>query len=255
MGYVPTAAQDPIFWMHHCNIDRLWASWNRAGNANPTDPAFLNQKFSFAGKNGAAVQMAVGDVMDIDKLNYTYQEFQPAPDHRPIGANLHLNFLQAMSRKAPVPSAKTLASSTRFSVAAGRSKASLQPAPAVQRNKVFDLTLGAPAPGVGRYYLVIKDLEMNAQPGGVYQLYLDLPDGAAATTRDAHFVGFLNFFAAMPGMSMDSPDRFRSYDISALVSRLGAAVVNGPVNLTVIAPDGATASAAAMIGSVSIVQI
>jgi tyrosinase len=24
MGTVPWAAQDPIFWVHHCNIDRLW---------------------------------------------------------------------------------------------------------------------------------------------------------------------------------------------------------------------------------------
>ena len=28
MGAVPFAAYDPIFWMHHCNVDRLWASWN-----------------------------------------------------------------------------------------------------------------------------------------------------------------------------------------------------------------------------------
>src|SRR5215467_4699786 len=31
MGNVPYAAGDPIFWMHHCNIDRLWASWNKCG--------------------------------------------------------------------------------------------------------------------------------------------------------------------------------------------------------------------------------
>ncbi|MGC2574826.1 MAG: tyrosinase family protein, partial [Candidatus Nitrosopolaris sp.] len=27
MGSVPTAAFDPIFWAHHCNIDRIWAIW------------------------------------------------------------------------------------------------------------------------------------------------------------------------------------------------------------------------------------
>jgi hypothetical protein len=26
MGSVPTSARDPIFWLHHCNIDRLWNS-------------------------------------------------------------------------------------------------------------------------------------------------------------------------------------------------------------------------------------
>jgi tyrosinase len=27
MGSIPTAPADPVFWMHHANIDRLWAVW------------------------------------------------------------------------------------------------------------------------------------------------------------------------------------------------------------------------------------
>ena len=27
MADVPTAAFDPIFWVHHSNIDRLWVEW------------------------------------------------------------------------------------------------------------------------------------------------------------------------------------------------------------------------------------
>ncbi|KAK9895306.1 Di-copper centre-containing protein [Cystobasidium minutum MCA 4210] len=27
MGYIPIAAFDPIFWLHHCNIDRLFSFW------------------------------------------------------------------------------------------------------------------------------------------------------------------------------------------------------------------------------------
>ncbi len=27
MGRVPTAPNDPVFWLHHANIDRLWAIW------------------------------------------------------------------------------------------------------------------------------------------------------------------------------------------------------------------------------------
>jgi hypothetical protein len=30
MGSVPTAAYDPIFYLHHANIDRLWADWQTA---------------------------------------------------------------------------------------------------------------------------------------------------------------------------------------------------------------------------------
>ncbi|WP_223830376.1 tyrosinase family protein [Nocardiopsis quinghaiensis] len=27
MGAVPTAAGDPVFWLHHANVDRFWAAW------------------------------------------------------------------------------------------------------------------------------------------------------------------------------------------------------------------------------------
>ena len=67
MGSVPTAPADPIFWMHHCNIDRLWHVWQTTpGNA---------------GKNpvlaGAAAVMdpwpsTEADTRDITALGYTY---------------------------------------------------------------------------------------------------------------------------------------------------------------------------------------
>jgi tyrosinase len=34
MGSVPTSARDPIFWLHHANIDRLWTAWMKSGNRN-----------------------------------------------------------------------------------------------------------------------------------------------------------------------------------------------------------------------------
>lgn len=27
MGKTSTAAQDPVFWLHHANVDRLWTRW------------------------------------------------------------------------------------------------------------------------------------------------------------------------------------------------------------------------------------
>ena len=40
MNDVPIASTDPIFWMHHANIDRIWAMWqfNHPGQA-PNLPA------------------------------------------------------------------------------------------------------------------------------------------------------------------------------------------------------------------------
>jgi tyrosinase len=36
---IPTAARDPLFFMIHCNTDRLWAKWQWLhGRTSPTDP-------------------------------------------------------------------------------------------------------------------------------------------------------------------------------------------------------------------------
>jgi tyrosinase len=36
MSRIPTAPADPIFWMHHANLDRLWWQWQQAHpNLNP----------------------------------------------------------------------------------------------------------------------------------------------------------------------------------------------------------------------------
>jgi tyrosinase len=38
MGRFETAGLDPIFWLHHCNLDRLWTAWVRdpASTGNPS---------------------------------------------------------------------------------------------------------------------------------------------------------------------------------------------------------------------------
>ena len=44
------AARDPIFYMHHCNIDRLWKRWLAlgGGRTNPTgNTTWMNQTFRF----------------------------------------------------------------------------------------------------------------------------------------------------------------------------------------------------------------
>ncbi len=39
MGDIPTAAKDPLFWLHHCNIDRIWYGWSKAGGRNRPTPS------------------------------------------------------------------------------------------------------------------------------------------------------------------------------------------------------------------------
>ena len=83
-----TAGIDPIFYLHHCNIDRMWGVWNESGNANPTDPSWLNgpaQQFAMPAAGGQPWHYTPGQMTNLATLDYSYQELSapaslPTPD-------------------------------------------------------------------------------------------------------------------------------------------------------------------------------
>lgn len=88
MGRVQHAAKDPVFWLHHANIDRMWEAWLRlgGGRANTNDPAFLNTAFQFYDENGAPVSMTGSQILDTaNQLGYRYDD-QPMSASRSIAA-------------------------------------------------------------------------------------------------------------------------------------------------------------------------
>ena len=88
MGDPYTAAQDPIFWLHHANIDRLWQVWLNLDPAhrNPTDdPAWFQTEFSFPRVGGGEEKWRVGDVLDTESLGYNYESTAPPSAVTPVG--------------------------------------------------------------------------------------------------------------------------------------------------------------------------
>lgn len=98
MGGFSTAPLDPIFWLHHCNIDRLWEVWvqrqkhlgvldrnpKTAGLA-PTG-GWLDEPFDFHDDSGSPVRMTSREVLDtrLPALSYEYDDtsdpFKGAPN-------------------------------------------------------------------------------------------------------------------------------------------------------------------------------
>jgi peroxiredoxin/N-acetylneuraminic acid mutarotase len=78
-----TVGGDPLFYLHHCNLDRVWESWNRFGNSNPTDPAYLNRKFTFADRNGKRADMPVSASNRTAQLGYEYDKYEQPPKAAP----------------------------------------------------------------------------------------------------------------------------------------------------------------------------
>ena len=72
MGSVPTAALDPVFYVHHCNIDRYWQEWLKqgGGRVNPTG-AWAATTHDFQSVSGPKTPTAAGADTP-EKMGYTY---------------------------------------------------------------------------------------------------------------------------------------------------------------------------------------
>jgi peroxiredoxin len=79
MADFATVGGDPLFYLHHCNLDRIWESWNRLGNKNPTDPKYLNRKFAYGSRNGKRVDLAVSACDRTAQLGYEYDAYELPP--------------------------------------------------------------------------------------------------------------------------------------------------------------------------------
>jgi tyrosinase len=85
LGRVPWAPNDPIFWLHHCNLDRMWESWNQGGGENPCkgDP-WRKEKLVFVAPDGAGAKRVEATVEDFErpgKLNYDCDVLEPGPSN------------------------------------------------------------------------------------------------------------------------------------------------------------------------------
>jgi peroxiredoxin len=79
MADFSTVGGDPLFYLHHCNLDRVWESWNRLGNKNPTDRKYLDRKFTFPDRNGKRVDMPVSAGNRSADLGYEYDSYAQPP--------------------------------------------------------------------------------------------------------------------------------------------------------------------------------
>jgi len=217
MSYFTCAARDPVFWLHHANIDRLWQVWlnQGGGRANPLgNDEWKTQVFTFFDETGTAKQLTGCQILNtLSQLDYQY-------DGVPVN-NVPLcdgEAPAAPAGPAPTPPGppKMLAQGKAAQVELARAPVSVTvalPKPAADRM----LAVAGPAEP-GRLQLVIEGLR-QMRPGVPYQVYLNLPEGAAPDPKGPSFVGHVSIFA-----DSDHPaDITRTFDITDEVQELQAA--------------------------------
>jgi tyrosinase len=81
-----TAGLDPIFWLHHANIDRLWEVWNEnpTTHVDPSDPNWVNgpaavgqRAFVLPMPDGSSWTYTPGQMSDLSQLGYNYDDVSP----------------------------------------------------------------------------------------------------------------------------------------------------------------------------------
>jgi tyrosinase len=191
MARVPTSANDPVFWLHHANVDRLWDHWLQASSShhNPADDAYLNHQFRFADSDGTTVTVSVRDIISSAQLGYRYDDVSPTPEPALTMELPQESFVLASTALAPTATADNPLGFSDKRVNLEFADEGIE-----RMQAVTEATAG----GLDqRVFIRINGLGFSELPAFTYGVYLDPPEGEDSPERlMSHYVGSINFFGA-----------------------------------------------------------
>lgn len=235
MGAVATAAGDPIFWLHHCNIDRLWAAWNKNGGKN----TFGSAKFAFAGPEpaGKALEWEAASVGETQVLGYQYDDLPTVPP-KPVSGS---------TSGAPP---RTIAASTA-GVEIGSQGVRI-PLRTPSADGVISGSV-ASATATGRIFLVLSGLSSAIEPGTLYEAFVDLPPNASETEKRARYLGTFSFFGQSGEHHHHGFSRGPSFEVTdRLKSLRDRNLLGAEMAISILPVTAAQAGAKPMVGAVEL---
>lgn len=207
MGHVPSAAFDPIFWAHHSNIDRVWQQWTNSPNGSlVTLKDLQNQpwKYTFFDENGKEVNYTTQQVYDmIYKVDYDYDDTPTASE----GVKSKSSLFLAVKSTADT----MMKSKIGKKVSTGQNLKFV-----IQNPKKKDVKLLSTENATGKLVIMTVTVSFVKEPKGMFEVYVNLPDGAKRDQKSDYFAGYMTFFGAEhhatahasgghDGMKMDMP--------------------------------------------------
>jgi tyrosinase len=240
MGDFATAGLDPIFWLHHSNIDRLWQVWLEAdaSHTNPTgESAWMRTKFKFPKPGGGTFEWEIGDVLDTTALGYKYESVKAPTGLRlpepPVlvgggggGGGLGLGDGE------PVPPAPPQVIGATVDVSmVGDQRAD------VSLSEPVDTGLGLAEGASGERMLLRLEGVTGAIAAPAYDVYLNVPNGESPTDYPERRAGTITTFG-VPEASRTTAENAGAglnfvLDISAVRDVLADAGQWDPANLRV----------------------
>ncbi len=185
MGSVPTAAQDPIFYLHHCNMDRLWNLWlaQTGGRADPlTDATWKNTKYTFFDENGRRVEMTGCDVLRASQqLRYTYQgePKQVKQDCAGKAKAAKMDFTRETLLQVPTPPIEVGSEPVSF---------------LLNITELRDRFASIGKSKTQTVFLELDEVEAESEPGAVWEVYVGLPPSTEPDAKSPYYVGNIALF-------------------------------------------------------------
>jgi tyrosinase len=191
MSWPDLAGLDPIFWLHHANIDRLWEVWRGipTSKGDPNDPNWVKgpantgqHAFVLPMADGTSWTYTPGDMTDLSKLGYNYDDVSP-PSATPLMVarlqRLGVPAATALARSTVMPGPKTVellgANSQSVSLSGTEARTSVTLDAAVQR-KVATSLADAAQSAPDRVFLNLENVR-GLNDATVFSVYINVPEG------------------------------------------------------------------------------
>ncbi|MBA1290048.1 tyrosinase family protein [Pseudomonas japonica] len=265
-GYMPNpnSPLDPLFMMHHGNIDRIWLWWNTLGRQNSTDPLWLNMNFlkHYINPQGTFYSRVVKNMRSTINMGYTYDSL-PTTKAK-----------SAVTNEATAAAAAALLSIRDRNVAALLDPSQPSNLKRVKKTKPgiakltdpLDVPLTAPGstldaviagtdtpPNNREVFAVLRDIVMGENVNtfrvfiNLMEASLDVPDS------DPHFVRTVSFLRhTMAGHAGHGGALSTQVNLTATVRRLAqAGLLTGDQITVQIVPVPAPGVAASQVGTVT----
>ena len=187
MWSVATAGQDPIFYVHHSNVDRLWDLWlaQGGGRSDPTtDATWTGKTYTFFDESGTPVKMSACEILRAaEQLYYKYEGEPPqvlefCKRKRPERI---WEFEQVVLFQLPGPP-----------VELGGQEVTVP----IPLREIREKAANVAASGSDILLLQLEGIEAEQQPGVAWGIWVGLGKGAEAVAEIPSHVGALSLFGA-----------------------------------------------------------
>ncbi|HTB03325.1 MAG TPA: tyrosinase family protein [Bradyrhizobium sp.] len=250
---------DPIFWLHHCMVDRVWAEWQKSGHVTPDPKSDYSGQFFEA--DGAPAKANSTDVMDIANLGYTYDIFQ-----RPVSGfesvQVDAKKIDDLKQLLQPGAAQSIGSAAYAGVSRVNAATSIDVAAPSIASRVTQLQALESATGTtgGQHVLaVLSDIVPPEKDDLVVNVFVNCPYLSPSTpASDPHYAGTFSFFGASKDMQGMSGMHSATYvvDITEAVRQAGLADDKVRVQLMPLtAAAGAESGSTFKVGKVEIVSV